>query len=193
MLIIKNRQAANSWVVYHVSIGNGNVLLLNSTGASTSDSTAWNTTTPTSTVFSLGSGAAADTNQTSGGGQHVAYCFAPVAGYSAFGSYTGNGSTDGPFVYTGFRPRYILVKRTDSADNWAVYDSARDTYNQASKQLRPDASTAELDPAGSPAVYYDLLSNGFKNRGSNSQCNANGGTYIYMALAESPFKYALAR
>jgi hypothetical protein len=195
MIIVKNRDSgAIGGAVYHTSMGATKYLKLfqTTTGndGEATDNTAWNGSSPTfnTNVFSVGS-----LNRTNSSQQMVAYCFAAVAGYSAFGSYTGNGSADGPFVFTGFRPRYILVKRTDSADNWAVYDSARDTYNQSSKQLRPDATTAELDPAGSPAVYYDLLSNGFKNRGSNSQCNANGGTYIYMALAESPFKYSLAR
>ena len=195
MIIVKNRDQAiaggdtQNWFVYHSSIGATGQLTLNTTGTVVTNSEYWNNTAPSGTVFSLGNGNR--TNFT--GDDYVAYCFAPVDGYSAFGSYVGNGSTDGPFVYTGFRPRYILVKRTDSADNWAVYDTARDEYNQATKQLRPDAATAQLDPAGIPAVYYDLLSNGFKNRGSNSQCNASGGTYIYAAFAESPFKYSLAR
>ena len=191
MVIIKSRSLTGttpsaSWIVWHRSISQAiqtdtTIALTGFTGATVLNSTAQSTT--------YGFDA-----QVNGSTQtYVAYCFAPVAGYSAFGSYTGNGDPNGPFVYTGFRPRYILVKRTDSADNWAVYDTARDSYNQSSKQLRPDATTNELDPAGSPAVYYDLLSNGFKNRGSNSQCNANGGTYIYACFAENPFKYSLAR
>jgi len=187
MIIIKNRQAANSWVVYHVSTGNGNVLILNSTNASTADSTAWNTTTPTSSVFSLGSGAAADTNQTSGGGQHVAYCFAAVAGYSAFGSYTGNASTDGPFIYTGFRPRWIMVKRTDSTSDWYIWDTSRDTYNVEAATLLADTSGAETS-----ATSIDGLSNGFKCR-SATVVNASGGTYIYAAFAENPLNYSRAR
>jgi hypothetical protein len=190
LIIIKRRNSTGNWAVFGNLLGANKYLLLNSTAATATGSPGYDYgIVPGNMDFTL----ASQTDVNASGGTYVAYCFAPVAGYSAFGSYTGNGSTDGPFVFTGFRPRYILVKRTDSADNWAVYDSARDTYNQSSKQLRPDAATAELDPAGSPAVYYDLLSNGFKNRGSNSQCNASGGTYIYMAFAESPFKYALAR
>ena len=133
----------NSWVVYHVSTGNGNVLLLNSTNASTADAFAWNNTTPTSTVFSVGTGANADTNQTAGGGQHVAYCFAPVSGFSAFGSYTGNGSTDGPFVYTGFRPRYVMIKNSTTGGagyDWFVYDTSRDTYNSTTLDLNPNSA-----------------------------------------------------
>ena len=142
----------------------------------------WNSTTPTSTVFTLGSTYA-------GAGDTVAYCFAPVAGYSAFGSYTGNGSTDGPFVYTGFRPRFVLFKRTDSVSSgdWVVYDSARDPYNVCQNYLLPNSSGAE-------AVFanVDYLSNGFKLKSTGS-INTSGGTWIYAAFAESPFQYARAR
>lgn len=191
MIIIKNRQAANSWVVYHVSTGNGNVLLLNSTNASTADSTAWNTTTPTSSVFSLGSGAAADTNQTSGGGQHVAYCFASVSGYSAFGSYTGNGSADGPFVYVGFRPRWVMFKNASAAaTNWIIFDSTRNTYNVSNLTLDPASSNAELTSNG---WDIDILSNGFKIRNTSSSNNGSGNTIIYAAFAENPFTISRAR
>jgi hypothetical protein len=192
MIIIKNRQAANSWVVYHVSAGNGNVLLLNSTNGSTADSTAWNTTTPTSSVFSLGSGAAADTNQTTGGGQHIAYCWAAVAGYSAFGSYTGNGSADGPFVYTGFRPRFIMAKdvtNTTSA-SWLIQDTSRDTYNVGYKSLYAEQTSVE---SVSSADNVDILSNGFKIRNASSAWNNSGQTFIYMAFAENPFNSSRAR
>jgi hypothetical protein len=188
MIIIKNRQAANSWVVYHVSTGNGNVMLLNTTNASTADSTAWNTTTPTSSVFSVGTGAAADTNQTSGGGQHVAYCFSAVAGYSAFGKYTGNGSADGPFVFTGFRPRFILFKNT-TAYNWQILDTSRAPYNQGTVTLFPNLTDAE----NTTATQYDILSNGFKIRTSDAGSNGSGNTIIYAAFAENPFQIARAR
>jgi hypothetical protein len=111
-----------------------------------------------------------------------------VAGYSAFGSYTGNGSTDGPFVFTNMRPRFLLVKRTDSADDWVMYDSARDTYNQVVLDIRANSSAAE---ASASSDAFDFLSNGFKLRGTTY--NASAGTYIYMALAENPFKYSLGR
>jgi hypothetical protein len=190
MIIMKNRQAANSWVVYHVSTGNGNVLILNSTNASTADSTAWNTTTPTSSVFSLGSGAAADTNQTTGGGQHVAYCFAAVSGYSAFGSYTGNGSTDGPFIYTGFRPRFVMTKRTDSTSDWLIFDTSRNTYNVANSTLLPDSSAAEITDANR---MIDFVSNGFKVRSALAEFNGSGNNMIYVAFAENPFTSSRAR
>ncbi len=186
MYIVKSRSAANNWCVYHVSLGNQYATLLNSTAGSYSNSNYWNNTSPTSTVFSLGNGG--DTNQSSA--TFVAYCFAQVAGYSAFGSYTGNGSADGPFIYTGFRPRYVMIKRTDSATNWYVFDTARNTYNVMTDELIPNSS----NPQENNNRWIDCLSNGFKIRNDNvGQINANGGTYIYMTFAENPFKYSLAR
>jgi hypothetical protein len=110
-----------------------------------------------------------------------------VEGYSKFGSYTGNGSTDGPFVYCGFRPAFVMVKRTDSADNWNIVDVKRDTGNVADHYLNADASSAE-----GIFTIVDILSNGFKARDALST-SVSGGTYIFMAFAESPFKYANAR
>ena len=120
----------------------------------------------------------------------VAYCFAAIAGYSAFGSYTGNGSTDGPFVYLGFRPRYVLVKCTSNAayGYWDVIDTSRDPYNAAFHELFPNDSSAEY----TGGRYTDILSNGFKQRAS-AYANVNGETYIYACFAENPFKYSLAR
>jgi hypothetical protein len=124
----------------------------------------------------------------------IAYCFAPVAGFSAFGSYTGNGSNDGPFIYTGFRPEYIMIKRTDSSSNWTVIDAARYPVNTTGPDnpLRPNTSEAETGGSDRFALG-DILSNGFKLRYFDSSTNVNGGTYIYMAFAESPFNYSLAR
>jgi hypothetical protein len=123
-------------------------------------------------------------------GNMVAYCFAPVAGYSSFGSYTGNGSTDGPFVYTGFRPRWVMVKRTDSTGNWTIKDTSRPGYNVTNLNLFPNLANAETTE-----YTVDLLSNGFKVRETAfpNDWNASGGTYIYAAFAESPFQYARAR
>jgi hypothetical protein len=118
----------------------------------------------------------------------VAYCFAPVAGYSAFGSYTGNGSTDGPFIYTGFKPAFILIKKTSATDNWYLLDNKRAGYNPATYLLYGNLSNAEYT-----GLLVDLLSNGFKPRDTDGGSNASGATYIYMALAENPFKYSLAR
>jgi hypothetical protein len=185
MVIMKDRTNAASWLVYHASLASAaNYLVLNATDASASNTTVWNNTAPTSTVFSIGTVFAAS--------NYVAYCFAPVAGYSAFGSYTGNGSADGPFVYTGFRPRYVLVKRTDTGGagfDWFIWDTARSTYNVASANLTANQSVAE----GVTAYPLDINSNGLKIRNSATAYNASGGTYIYAAFAESPFKYSLAR
>jgi hypothetical protein len=122
------------------------------------------------------------------GGNYVAYLFAPVTGYSAFGSYTGNGSTDGPFVYTGFLPRWVMIKRSDSTSAWLIIDTSRQSYNVQGPYLTANTSDAET----TGTTVLDVLSNGFKSR-SSSTLNANGGTYIYAAFAENPFNIARAR
>ena len=120
---------------------------------------------------------------------YIAYCFAGVEGYSKFGSYTGNGSADGPFVYTGFRPAWIMYKKsTDGAENWEIFDTARDTFNDMDDGLKANTSDAEADLSD-----FDVLSNGFKVRTSASRMNTSGPTYIFIAFAENPFKYANAR
>lgn len=186
MIIWKNRSSVQNWVTYHSSLGpNGNVYL-NLTAGYSADSTTQNNTAPTSSVFTVATSGAVNgsTNNI------VAYCFAAVAGYSAFGSYTGNGSTDGPFIYTGFRPRFVLIKNSSSTSNWFICDTSRDTYNVAQNRLFPSISNAE---ATSP-VEYDILSNGFKIRiDSDAGTNTNGNTYIYAAFAENPFNYSRAR
>jgi hypothetical protein len=187
MLIVKSRSNAENWCVYHQSVGNTAFLKLDTTGGSASFN-AWASTTPTSTVFSVGNIGETNTN----GGTYVCYAFAPVAGYSSFGSYTGNGSADGPMVWTGFRPRFLLWKRSDSTGDWIIFDSARDTYNYAEKQLLPNSSSAEVVTGGG-FVRIDFLSNGFKIRSTDSYVNANGGTYVYFAVAENPFAYSRAR
>ena len=189
MIIVKSRNAVFQWNVYHASLGNNAYLVLNATDAQvTGATTLWNSTSPTSTVFSLGTAwpfylASATA---------VAYCFAQVAGYSAFGSYTGNGSTDGPFIYTGFRPRFVLIKNASAGStNWFLYDSTRNTYNVVQNLLLPNASAAEY--SGFPEFYLDFLSNGFKIRATDSQFNGSGNTMIYACFAENPFKIANAR
>ena len=188
MVIVKNRtNGAASWVVGHASLTNGFAsnysLSLNDTSAQGNGGTpSWNATNPTSTVFSLG----ALGNVNASGQALVAYCFSEVAGYSKFGSYVGNGSADGPFVYCGFRPKFVMVKRVDSTTDWLIYDTARSTYNESNLYLGANVNTAEA--AGVP---YDILSNGFKCR--NTVFNASGGTYIFACFAESPFKNSLAR
>jgi hypothetical protein len=189
MIIYKSRNAAGSWVVGHVSIPTPwtTVCYLDSSSAASNTGTsAFNSTAPTSTVFSIGAGFNPN------GQTMVAYCFAEVAGYSKFGSYTGNGSsTDGPFVYTGFKPAYVLLKRTtdSSADYvWWVMDSKRGPYNATAGLLKPNSSDAE-----NSAALVDFLSNGFKVRNGSGSVNANGVVYIYAAFAETPTKFSLAR
>jgi hypothetical protein len=122
----------------------------------------------------------------------VAYCFAQVAGYSAFGSYTGNGSTDGPFVFTGFRPRFVMIKNSSaSSTNWFLYDTQRSAFNVTDDLLLANSSASEYSNDSNYAI--DILSNGFKIRNTDSQFNGSGNTLIYMAFAESPFRYANAR
>jgi len=187
MVIVKRRTGGiQNWIVWHTAIAANEYLYLNLTNAKATG--AWNNTAPTSTVFSLDT--ATEYNAT--GSTYVAYCFAEVPGYSAFGSYTGNGSADGPFVYTGFLPRYVMIKQSSAAgENWTVYDSARNTYNITNSVLFPDTNSAEF--TSTSFVPIDLLSNGFKIRTDGAGRNANGATYIFAAFAESPFAYSLAR
>ncbi len=192
MIIVKGRSTTDGWPVYHTSILNTQSLRLNTTAAVVTAGF-WNNTTAGSSVFTVGGGVFSETNTTSA--TYVAYCFAPVAGYSAFGSYTGNGSGgaagtgDGPFVYTGFRPRWIMVKViSGTTANWSIIDTARSPYNFANLELWPSSSAVEQTYA-----IADILSNGFKLRSDSGQWNTNGAVYIYAAFAESPFKYSLAR
>jgi hypothetical protein len=185
MVIVKNRTSGSTfWPTYHGSIPSL-YLVLNGTDAGASGQ--WISVSSSLVSFSTLS---SWTN--SNGSNYVAYCWAPVAGYSAFGSYTGNGSADGPFVYLGFRPRYIMWKRSDSTGDWIIFDTARDTFNYADKQLVANTSGAEAVTGGG-FVRMDFLSNGFKIRSTDSYINASGGTYIYACFAENPFKYANAR
>ena len=188
MIITKSRSAVADWFVYHTSITATSALVLNSTAASASSVFYWANTEPTSSVFSL-YGNGGDTNVN--GRTYVAYCFAPVAGYSAFGTYAGNGNADGPFVYTGFRPAYLMIKRSSaSGEGWGIYDNKRDPFNITDNVLEANSSAAEISGGTYP---IDMVSNGFKIRGINGLVNTSGQNYIYAAFAESPFKYALAR
>jgi hypothetical protein len=188
MIILKNRGIGTAgdgaWQVYHASIGNTQYLSLNTTAAAATSTARWNNTSPTSTVFTVATtGSVNDPSNT-----YVAYCWAEIAGFSRFGSYTGNGSTDGPFVFTGFRPKFFLVKRTDTVESWNIVDTSRNEFNQAGANLYPNLSNAE-----STNNSCDILSNGIKLRNTWAGANASGGTYIYMAFAENPFKNANAR
>jgi hypothetical protein len=185
MVIVKSRGSTDPWVVYHTSLGATKFLYLNQTTGESIVAGYWGT--PSSTTFGIkGGGWANNVN----GVAMVAYCFAPVAGYSSFGSYTGNGSTDGPFVFTGFRPAFVLVKGTGNGLIWTIEDSKRDTYNGTSKYLQPQSSDAEGSVS---APHYDFTSNGFKIRTTDSAWNQSSNTYIYAAFAESPFAYSRAR
>jgi hypothetical protein len=186
MVIVKSRGTAENWMVYHTSVGATKYIYLDSNGAPVTLSTIWNNTAPTSSVFSIGTNATVNQASTN----YVAYCWAEIAGFSRFGSYTGNGSADGPFIYTGFRPKFIITKvSSTSGYNWNMYDSSRGTYNAADQVLVANGSGAEetgFDP-------IDFLSNGFKLRMGNRGSNVTNATYIYMAFAEHPFKNANAR
>jgi hypothetical protein len=186
MVFIKSRSSANSWIVTGTSFS-GQFLNLDAASAAVTSSTY--SSTYTSTTFSL-KGTDAYTNFT--GYNYVAYCFALVAGYSAMGSYVGNGSADGSFIYLGFRPRFVMIKSSSDATNWLTYDTSRSVANVTDDLLFPNLSDAEASNSGGNMI--DILSNGFKCRfGAGGSINNSGATYIYMAFAENPFKYANAR
>jgi len=178
MIIVKNRDNTEEWKVYHASLGATLFLRLNSTAAQTSSATyQWNGTTPTSSVFSVGEGNSTNTTD------YIAYCFAEKKGFSKFGSYVGNGNADGTFVYTGFKPAFVMIKKVSSAEAWWLIDDARDPYNPAgTKYILPNSSDAEVTTNNKP---MDLLSNGFKLRDATGYHN-DVATYIYMAFAEEP-------
>jgi len=184
MLIMKDRTQAYGWDVWNKGLGAiSNTLILQSTAAVSTTRQPFTTTEPTSTVFSFNNTFYAASND-----NIVVYAWAEVAGYSRFGSYTGNGSTDGPFVYCGFRPRFVMVKRTDTTGSWFLIDTSRNPSNNSPNYLLADSSTTE----GTDNVL-DILSNGFKHRNTSASENASGGTYIFAAFAENPFKIARAR
>lgn len=188
MLIFKNRTlAATDWVVYHQSLGNTRAVFLNLTNTPITSSTYFNNTSPTSSVFTIGS----SNNLNNSTNAIVCYAFAEIAGFSRFGSYTGNGSADGTFVYCGFRPKFVMIKRTDSTTsaNWWMEDSVRNQINPTGLDLI--ANTAGAETNNTPT--FDFLSNGFKMRSTLAGTNASGGTYAFIAFAENPFKNALAR
>ena len=180
MIIVKERDNANNWVVYHSSLGATKQLILNETDAEASFTVTWNDTEPTSSVFSVGTNLA--TNRSGGG--LIAYCFAEVKGFSKFGTYTGNGNADGTFIYTGFKPAFVMVKRTDTTNAWLMHDIKRSTLNPMDNQLF--ANTSGTEDTTSTNNNFDFLSQGFKCRNTGGAYNASGGTYIYMAFAEEP-------
>ena len=178
MMIIKITDGDTSdWYVYHKDLGNTGILFLSNTNAVSNSNAYWNSTTPTSSVFTVGD----QTGNNSNNNTFVAYCFADVQGYSKFGSYIGNGNADGTFVYTGFKPAFVMRKDTSATNEWTLIDSKRSTYNQTNQTLVPNASDAEDGD-----FDIDILSNGFKCRTAESAHNGSGRTYIYMAFAEAP-------
>jgi hypothetical protein len=186
MIIVKDRSGTVSWVVGHKSLPNQTTyyLSLSQAIAQQNNTTVWGNTAPTATQVTIGVGGAVNASNNG-----VAYLFAEVTGFSKFGSYTGNGSTDGVFVHLGFLPRFLMIKRTDANDyNWTMYDSARDTFNAVDSLLYPNLVNIE----NTGTARFDFLSNGFKSRDSSND-NVSSATYIYAAFAELPFKYANAR
>jgi len=184
MVIVKKRSASNGWIVGHSSLGWTDYISLNDTGAAGANSTAWQDTAPTSTVFSVG------TNTTVNGlsATFIAYCFAEVESYSKFGSYTGNGSSDGVFIHLGFKPSFFLLKATSvDLESWSIFDSARDPDNFVNRRIMPNNANAEEEYPNSGQATMDFLSNGVKLRASNTAMNGNGVSFIYAAFAENPF------
>ena len=179
MIIIKNLSDAYYWVVYHQATGNTAYTRLNTEDASSSSLNMFQNTTPTSSVFSLTSQGYVNGG---GGNQMIAYCFAEKQGYSKFSSYKGNGNADGTFVYTGMRPAFVMIKRSDVADSWCVFDNKRLGYNVNNNTLFANQTATENTEAS-----IDFLSNGFKIRGTQTRLNTSGGTYIFMVFAEESF------
>jgi len=169
---------STDWTCYHSSLGATKRIKLNASDASSTNSTTWQDTEPTTSVISVGT--SGDVNVSSG--THIAYCFAEKKGYSKFGSYTGNGNADGTFVYTGFKPAFLIIKQTDFGNSWRMYDNKRSTFNVVTKELYPNTYDAEAT-----TDKMDFVSNGFKFRTSASNANGSGSPYIYIAFAESSF------
>ena len=180
MFAVKNLGNTDSWEIYHQNsnaVPEDYLLQFNTNGGAIDNSDFWADTAPDSVNITLGID-----DGINGSYDYVAYCFADVQGFSKFGGYTGNGDADGAFVYTGFRPAYVCVKKTSDTGDWYTYDNKREGYNTDNNALYIDLTNAE-----STSEDIDILSNGFKLRGTNAEINGDGGTYIYMAFAESPF------
>ena len=178
-ILMKDTSRSVLWLIYHKDIGADKYLQF-TTAAVASNSTVFSTE-PTSSVFDPGTGYTSASSY----GATVAYCWHGVDGFSKFGSYKGNGSTDGPFVYTGFKPAWFLVKRSDTANDWELFDSVRNPFNPVDRRLYPNLTSVEA--VGSTSDIFDFTANGCKVREDNPAINASGGTYIYMAFAEHPF------
>ena len=174
--VVKGINKVHDWRIFHKSLGATKSMELNERNAANTTSGNWNDTAPTNSVFSLGTFSAVNES----GKDYIAYCFAEKKGYSKFGSYTGNNSTDGPFIYTGFKPAWVMWKKTDTED-WGVSDNKRDTSNVLNLKLRPNSNSVE----STANAHMDFLSNGFKWRSASGEFNGSG-TYLYHAFAEEP-------
>ena len=184
MIIIKNLPDVDSWVVYHEALGATKFLELDTTGAVSTATNRFNDTAPTSTVFSVGNSGGVNGD----GKAIIAYCFAAIKGYSDFGSYRGNGNAAGPFIYTGFKPSFVMVKAYDATVNWTIRDDARDTFNPGYNYIYPNLNNAGTNigpPATSGSYELDFLSNGFKIRNTDDKLNTSGSHYIYAAFGQT--------
>jgi hypothetical protein len=177
-ILIKNRNDSVLWSGYHRSLGGTKYIVINSTNAEATSSTQWNNTDPTSSVFSVGT----SNNTNDSGDSMIAYCFSSIKGFSKFGSYTGNGNSDGTFVYTGFKPAFVMIKNYSAISNWIMFDNKRDIDNVVNNRIFPNADAAQ----NTNTDILDFLSNGFKIRATSGESNESGATYIYMAFAEEP-------
>ena len=181
MIIVKALESADPWTIYHsaadATAPEDKYMVLDTSAAVADATWAWNDTAPTSTLFSLGN--AGEVNAS--GSDYIAYCFADVKGYSRFGGYTGNGTADGAFIYTGFRPAFVLIKSTSGAGSWAMFDDKRDGYNVDNDHV--SANTTEVEQTDNT---IDIVSNGFKARNTTNQVNGSGWIYVYMAFAKNP-------
>ena len=184
LLIVKNRDAVTDWAVYHrsaSSAGNDSYLEINTQDAVATAGTVWNDTSPSSSVFTVGTNTKTNTD----GEEYIAYCFTEIQGYSKMGRYFGNSNSDGAFIYTGFKPAYVWMKSTSHSVNWKVHDNKRDAFNNGlGASLSPNENSAEDD---NTAYDIDFLSNGFKQKNNNANMNKNTYAYIYQAFAENPF------
>jgi hypothetical protein len=177
-IIVKGIDLAEEWETYHYAMGNNISIKLNNTSTGDTGSGRWNSTTPTSSVFSVGNANA--TNQD--GKNFIAYCFAKKTGYNKFGKYTGNGNVNGTFVYTGFKPSFLIIKNTAVTEHWVMHDNKRPGFNGNGYYLYPNLSNAEV--ANNTTHTVDLLSNGFKVRSDNDQWN-DVETMMYIAFGQS--------
>ena len=182
IILIKNRTTAGYWCMTNprfVSVSDTNILYLQITAAEADDTNINGTTAPSSTVFGVDDYGAVNTS----GNAHIAYCFTPIKGYSAMGTYVGNSSTNGTFVYTGMKPAWVMFRKAAGTGSWAIQDNKRTPFNVQQKSLFANLADAETDSANDAV---DFLSNGFKFRSDTANYNTNGDTYIYMAFAEQP-------